>query len=113
MLLTLGTRVYDDLCCLTQDAGDSNIAVTTMAGCSTCNVRQNSSYVEDVEPAYPLSKPTNPLERILAWLNNETFPSSDYARVDNILVSSLFSSKRHPNTYRLQLLLLEQLYIIM
>jgi hypothetical protein len=67
---------------------------------STRNVKPNHSYVEDIQPSYPENQPKSPLERILAQLNSESFPSSDYARVDNILLSSIFGPKRHPNGYR-------------
>ena len=67
---------------------------------STHNVRPNNSYVEDIEPSYPENKPKSPLERIVAHLNQESFTSSDYARVDTILVYSIFEPKQHPNSYR-------------
>jgi hypothetical protein len=48
---------------------------------------------------YPDGAPITEFERAVAQLNFEAFPSSSYAQIDEILVWSLFASKRR-NTSR-------------
>ena len=49
---------------------------------------------------FPDELPTDDLELTLQGLNSEAFPSSLYARVDDILVHSLFATKSRPHGYR-------------
>jgi hypothetical protein len=49
---------------------------------------------------FPEGPPTNGIERAFHALSLEAFPSSQYARVDDILVHALFSTKRRPHGYR-------------
>ena len=46
-------------------------------------------------PAYPDSKPSTDFEHFVSRLNMESFPASQYSKIDDILVYSLFVSKKH------------------
>jgi len=54
-------------------------------------------YYNDDTPMYPEMPPSTEFEKRVAMLNEETFDSSQYGRVDDIVVYSLFASKNHPN----------------
>ena len=47
-------------------------------------------------PSYPDGPPANDFELMVAHLNNQSFPSSSYSQVDDIMVYSLFASKKNP-----------------
>lgn len=55
-------------------------------------------------PSYPDGPPASEFERFIAKLNLQSFPSDVYARVDDIVVYSLFTGKKHPNYSRRLLL---------
>jgi hypothetical protein len=57
-------------------------------------------YRDTLTPSYPESAPQNKYEERIAQLNNETFDSSSFSIVDDVLVYSLFSSKRRTHGYR-------------
>lgn len=61
-------------------------------------VKRNFHFEEDI--SYPDGPPVTPVERWVSRLDQETFPSDDYARIDDILVYCLFASKRSPRFYR-------------
>ena len=50
--------------------------------------------------SYPDGPPANPLEAMIADLNREAFPSESYAAVDDLLVFSLFATKKCAKSYR-------------
>src|SRR5271154_5325331 len=50
--------------------------------------------------SYPDSPPVSYFEEVMAQLNMDAFPWSAYAAVDNIIVYSLFASKRNLSSYR-------------
>ena len=52
------------------------------------------------EYSYPDGPPSSDIERWIAKLDLQSFPSHDYARIDDILVYSLFGSKRCFKYYR-------------
>jgi len=52
------------------------------------------------EYSYPDGPPSSDIERWVAKLDLQSFPSHDYARIDDILVYSLFGSKRCFKYYR-------------
>jgi hypothetical protein len=56
--------------------------------------------IDEHVPSYPDGQPCNDIENLVAQLDLETFPITSYARVDDILVYSLFASKRHPDGFR-------------
>jgi hypothetical protein len=58
------------------------------------------NYGDTITPSYPENRPTNDFERRIALLNKQTFLSSSFSAVDDILVYSLFSSKRRTAGYR-------------
>lgn len=67
----------------------------------TTNLKRKAlAYIDDDEPCYPEGKPANIYERTICNLNKECYNSSTYARIDDILVLSLFASKRHSTGYR-------------
>lgn len=49
---------------------------------------------------YPDVEPSTPIEQWISKLDKETFPSKDYARVDDILVYCIFANKRKPDADR-------------
>ena len=51
-------------------------------------------------PNYPEGNPKGILEEMVALLNQQSFPFMSFGRVDDMLVYSLFASKRHPKGYR-------------
>lgn len=57
-------------------------------------------YGETLSPSYPENPPQNLFEQRIAFLNNQSFPSSSFSLIDDALVYSLFSSKRRTNGYR-------------
>lgn len=61
-------------------------------------VKQKVYFQEDI--SYPDGPPITPVERWISRLDQETFPSDDYARIDDIVVYCLFASKRSPRFYR-------------
>jgi hypothetical protein len=63
-------------------------------------VKQKVCFEEDI--SYPDGPPVTPVERWVSRLDQleETFPSDDYARIDDIVVYCLFASKRTPIFYR-------------
>jgi hypothetical protein len=67
---------------------------------STRNVGKTVDYSMDSMSLFPEGPPANDLEVLIHSLNLQAFPSSAYARVDDILVYALFSTKRSPNYYR-------------
>jgi hypothetical protein len=50
--------------------------------------------------SYPDSAPANDFERAVAFLNQQSFPSIDFARVDDILLFAFFGTKRRHRSYR-------------
>jgi len=52
------------------------------------------------EYSYPDGPPTSEIEKWVAKLDLQSFPSQDYARIDDILVYSLFGYKRPSKYYR-------------
>jgi hypothetical protein len=54
----------------------------------------------DSTSLYPDGPPIDELEILIKHLNMQAFPSSSYARVDDILVYSLFATKRRPGHCR-------------
>lgn len=68
---------------------------------STRNAKKPSIAYADSEPSsFPEGPPSNAIENIFHALNKEAFPSSSYARVDDILVHALFATKCRPHGYR-------------
>lgn len=65
---------------------------------STRNVGKNVDYSS--HSLFPDGDPHSDFEALIHTLNLEAFPSSEYARVDDILVSALFETKRRPRYYR-------------
>jgi hypothetical protein len=57
-------------------------------------------YRGTLTPSYPESAPQNRFEERIAQLNNESFDMSSFSIVDDVLVYSIFSSKRHTHGYR-------------
>jgi hypothetical protein len=57
-------------------------------------------YGDTISPSYPEKPPQNLFEQRIATLNHQAFPSSSFSLVDDVLVYSLFSSKRRTNGYR-------------
>jgi hypothetical protein len=57
-------------------------------------------YGETLTPSYPDNQPKSEFERRIALLNEQSFHSSSFSTVDDALVYSLFSSKRHTTGYR-------------
>jgi hypothetical protein len=49
---------------------------------------------------FPEGPPTDDFEHLIKELNSQSFPSSAYARVDDILVQALFRTKRNRQNYR-------------
>ena len=49
---------------------------------------------------YPDDIPSTPLEKCIAALDQQSFPATDFARVDDIVVNAMFASKRHAKSYR-------------
>ena len=58
------------------------------------------SYREPYYTSYPEGEPATLLERQLAALNQESFSSQELAAVDDLLVYSLFATKRRHASYR-------------
>ena len=52
------------------------------------------------EYSYPDGQPVSELEKWVSKLDLQSFPSQDYARIDDILVYALFRSKRSCKNYR-------------
>ena|ERR1700760_42079 len=50
--------------------------------------------------AYPDMAPATDFERKIAFLNGQSFPSSLFSEVDDILVYALFASKKRQRSYR-------------
>ena len=61
-------------------------------------IKQRVCFQEDI--IYPDGPPVTPVERWVSQLDQETFPSDDYARIDDIVVYCLFATKRSPRFYR-------------
>lgn len=67
----------------------------------SARIRPPIRYDGDAQTSvYPDGPPSGGLEVVLARLNLEAFPAAEYARVDDLLVYSLFATKSHPNSYR-------------
>lgn len=68
---------------------------------STRGSRSKVSYSDDSEysPSYPDKEPVNEFERCVASLDQQSFPWKQFSAVDDMLVYSLFSSKRWTNGY--------------
>jgi hypothetical protein len=49
---------------------------------------------------FPKGPSINGIERTFHALNLKAFSSSQHTRVDDILIQALFSTKRHPHSYR-------------
>lgn len=45
--------------------------------------------------SYPDGRPSNEFEKLIAQLNRQSFPSQQYAKIDDIILYSLFSSKKN------------------
>jgi hypothetical protein len=70
---------------------------TTMLRRSTRNQGRTVDYASiDSVSFFPDGPPTNEVERTFHDLNLQAFPCTSYARVDDILVHALFSTKRRP-----------------
>jgi hypothetical protein len=66
-----------------------------------CKRKRNEDQREEASaPMYPDGVPSNELERTIARLDKEAFPILSYGRIDDIVVYSLFASKRCPEYYR-------------
>jgi hypothetical protein len=61
---------------------------------STRATTSKVSYTDEFSPSYPDKEPVNDFERRVASLNQQSFPWKELSVVDDILVYSLFSSKR-------------------
>jgi len=73
----------------------------TMLRRSTRNEGKTVDYAAlDSTSFFPDGEPTNEIEHIFQALNLKAFPCSSYARVDDILVCALFSTKHRPYSYR-------------
>jgi hypothetical protein len=68
--------------------------------CSTHNLGKLVDYSADSINLYPDGPPTHDVEVLIHKLNLQAFPSSSYARVDDILVYALFATKKRPHYYR-------------
>ena len=71
---------------------------TTLRRSSRIAALPNSSVTE--EYSYPDGPPVSELEKWVSKLDLQSFPSQDYARIDDILVYALFGSKRSYKNYR-------------
>jgi hypothetical protein len=58
------------------------------------------SYKDEFTPSYPDDKPANDFERRIASLDQQSFPCEQFSTVDDIIVYSLFSTKRRREGYR-------------
>lgn len=54
----------------------------------------------DEYSSYPDGPPSTQLEEWVSELDKQSFPSADFARIDDIVVAALFASKRNPTFYR-------------
>ena len=59
-----------------------------------------ASYKDEFTPCYPDDKPANEFERRIASLDQQSFPWEQFSVVDDIIVYSLFSTKRRSEGYR-------------
>lgn len=62
--------------------------------------RQRNPVAFEPDSCYPDAPPSTEFERIVARLDLEAFPSSNFARIDDILTYALFATKRSPRNYR-------------
>jgi hypothetical protein len=60
---------------------------------------QRINYADDLTPSYPEGEPANNFEKIVANLDQESFDSKLFSSIDDILVYSLFGTKRHDRGY--------------
>ena len=68
---------------------------------STRTKRLRTSYDDESDtPVYPEAPPSNALEKLVACLNQQTFPMASYGKIDDLVVTSLFASKRCHRYYR-------------
>jgi hypothetical protein len=56
--------------------------------------RRQTRAITDIATGYPEDSPSSPFEKLVARLNRQAFPEASYSRVDDILVYSLFATKR-------------------
>ena len=68
----------------------ANLRQSTHATTAT----SHSSYTDELLPSYPDKGPINDFERRVASLNQQSFPWKELSVLDDVLVYSLFSSKR-------------------
>ncbi|KAJ7096476.1 hypothetical protein C8R43DRAFT_263365 [Mycena crocata] len=58
-------------------------------------------YNEDASSSsYPDGKPDTPFEKMIQLLNNQSFPASRLALVDDMVVYAMFATKSRPESYR-------------
>lgn len=67
---------------------------------STRATKSKVSYSEIFSPCYPDQNPANEFERRVESLDQQSFPWEELSAVDDLLVYSLFSSKRRTKGYR-------------
>jgi hypothetical protein len=58
------------------------------------------SYKDEFTPCYPDDEPGNDFERLIASLDQQSFPWELLSTVDDILVFALFSTKRRQANHR-------------
>lgn len=58
------------------------------------------NYNPEIIRTYPDGEPTTYFERKIAALNHQSFHSSTFTKVDDVLVYALFASKRRQRSYR-------------
>ena len=66
---------------------------------SSC-IAASPKFSVNQEYSYPDGPPVSELEKWVSKLDLQSFPSQDYARINNILVYALFGSKRSCKNYR-------------
>lgn len=62
--------------------------------------RRRNPVAFEPDSCYPDAPPCTEFERIVAKLDLEAFPSSNFARIDDVLTYALFATKRSPRNYR-------------
>jgi len=62
--------------------------------------RQRNPVAFEPDSCYPDAPPSTEFEKMVAKLDLEAFPSSNFARIDDIPAYALFATKRSPRNYR-------------
>ena len=73
---------------------------TTLRRSARISAAHNFTVTANQEYSYPDGPPISDIEKWVSKLDLQSFPSQDYARIDDILVYALFGSKRSFKNYR-------------